>query len=377
MKRKAGLSSLILILCLMVVLFSLPGMALAADANSVQIGDTTIPLDANASVSIGGGTVSYDLASKVLTLDNVNVTQETINTPALVANGDLTLNLVGVNTLRGANMTSTGYGMHVLGELTIQGSGQLTVIAGEYNSEDDGSNTGLKVDGNFSISSGTLLIECSASTKDSNGLVVGGDINVSGTGKVSAITGTVAKQATGTCLPNSTSITVSGQGEFYTKASFCTTLKEYGPCYGFFANANNPNAITIADEGSFTAICETPKVQGFGVLAVEGTISVSGSGTYSAICRNSEHNDATNANYAEVRGGTFSSFSDTALNTSTGLATRNTSTVFGGNFIVQAMSAKNASNGITNSSIFSATSDTLLKIEGGNVLITCDNTTSE
>ena len=124
--------------------------------NGVQV------TSANATDVLNDGTVYYDATTKTLTLNNANLTQaytETISTEidTIILRGDeLTLNLIGDNTITGVDATASSYGIRC-NKLTIQGDGTLTVTSG-IGSKSYVNESSAILATNLIINSGTLNV---------------------------------------------------------------------------------------------------------------------------------------------------------------------------------------------------------------------------
>lgn len=140
---KKRLISLIVVaaLCLAV----LPVTALAAPAASVTVGGVLLSETGYYPVTNGApgtkqdaapstdGYVYFDATSGELTLHDAVLTgQDSVsNGSAILANGDLLLNLEGTNEANGVVSNSVSYAIDVAGNLTIQGSGRLSATAAD------------------------------------------------------------------------------------------------------------------------------------------------------------------------------------------------------------------------------------------------------
>ena len=118
-------------------------------------------------VQCGSGTAAYDPADNTLTLDNATITEAHYNNGNIEFTGDLTIVLIGENTITG---DSNFYGIGTsYGSLTIRGedpSAKLTI---------KGCFFGIHLEGNLNISNSTLDI-----TGTSGGIRSYSDISISG-----------------------------------------------------------------------------------------------------------------------------------------------------------------------------------------------------
>ena len=142
MKKRIGLLGLGLALLLVMVLVLLPSLQTKADAavaDSITIGTTILQsgqyLPRGASYVVNtkpdGGYAYYN--NGVLTLDGFSYWERSGN-DAIHADGDLTITLIGTNGIYiDENFTSSGNCIDVAGNLTINGSGPLTLSSRSYN----------------------------------------------------------------------------------------------------------------------------------------------------------------------------------------------------------------------------------------------------
>ena len=121
----------------------------------------------NHTVQCGDGTAKYDATTNTLTLDNATITEAHYNNGNIEFTGDLTIVLIGENTITG---DSNFYGIGTsYGSLTIRGedpSAKLTI---------KGCFFGIHLEGNLNISNSTLDI-----TGTSGGIRSYSDISISG-----------------------------------------------------------------------------------------------------------------------------------------------------------------------------------------------------
>lgn len=114
-----------------------------------------------------GCTVSYDVKTNTLTLNNATLTKsisDTItygeDTIILRANTsrDLILNLIGDNQIIGVDSTASSYGIRCDNNLIIEGTGNLTVISGKGDGWQNESSAILTAWGDLTINSGTINV---------------------------------------------------------------------------------------------------------------------------------------------------------------------------------------------------------------------------
>ncbi|MCQ4794170.1 carbohydrate-binding domain-containing protein [Anaerofustis stercorihominis] len=133
MKTKRKIVSLLVTVCMMFLL--MPAVVLA-DTNYLAINtvkdgsnSTIYVTDTNASDVLGDGTVSYNKDTNTLTLNNCNLAPSNSNSSAIyVYTSNQGLNLV----LNGTNTITGGQCMYINGDLNISGSGTLTATGTTY-----------------------------------------------------------------------------------------------------------------------------------------------------------------------------------------------------------------------------------------------------
>lgn len=126
-----------------------PAPARADAATSIMVNGIEI-LDApNHEVECGTGTASYDPDTNTLTLDNATLSAANgANASILSKNGDLTIELVGENSISGGEL---GIYNSTSGSFTIQGTGSLTISS---------TNWGIRaISGNITIDGATVGLE--------------------------------------------------------------------------------------------------------------------------------------------------------------------------------------------------------------------------
>ena len=112
----------VLLIC-MLVTGLLPAAAFAANLTSLNVNGTDILSAPDNKITCGEGTAEYDLDSNTLTLTNITIEGEFLGSAAIYAVGDLTIRLVGTNTI-----TSGYYGIYGNnGTITIGGEGKLII----------------------------------------------------------------------------------------------------------------------------------------------------------------------------------------------------------------------------------------------------------
>ena len=124
MKKKKWLAML---LTIAMVVMLVPTTVLAASPTILNVNGTSILTATDNKVACGSGTAEYDPESNTLTLTNVTIEGEFSGHAAIFTNGDLTIRLIGTNTI-----TSGYYGIYsnnINSTITIGGSGTLTINA--------------------------------------------------------------------------------------------------------------------------------------------------------------------------------------------------------------------------------------------------------
>lgn len=123
MKQMRKFIGMLLTLCF--VLGMMPAEVLAASPTALFVNGIDILQTADNKVACGDGTAEYNAGENMLTLTNVTIDGNFSGQAAISANGDLTIQLVGDNTI-----TSGYYGVYTNnGRITVGGSGTLTINA--------------------------------------------------------------------------------------------------------------------------------------------------------------------------------------------------------------------------------------------------------
>ena len=125
----------------------------------------------NASDILGDGTASFDKTTGTLTLNNCTAVGNNTNQSALIFYRDLTVNVLGTNTLTGYNGgTGQSCGINGDGNLTIKGSGTLKLIGGNGSGH---TSSGITLtNGELTIEDCTLIAEAKHGATYSVGLLV-------------------------------------------------------------------------------------------------------------------------------------------------------------------------------------------------------------
>ena len=127
-------------LCLIILCSLLPISAMAAETYKIWVGGVQITSDNAENVTGDGisGKVSYDAATKTLTLENATITgvydfNTTFHDVAgIYAEMAITIRLIGENTVTSAFQGGSSYGIFIRsGQLNFSGDGHLTVTAAD------------------------------------------------------------------------------------------------------------------------------------------------------------------------------------------------------------------------------------------------------
>lgn len=188
MKAKTKLTKLLsILLALVMVVGILPTTALAeepATATADFSTDPTAALSLLNDAKTGTTDSTWDSTTKTLTLNGVNFTTEAA-TAVKLPDGAI-IELTGDNTITGGNASSGAcYGIYAEGNLTIEGSGTLTVTAGTAGGT--GSNDrscGIYTENALTMSSGIVKAYAGTSAKASLGIYSKGNFTTSGTADV-------------------------------------------------------------------------------------------------------------------------------------------------------------------------------------------------
>ena len=195
MRAKKKLTKLwSILLTLVMVVGMLPTTALATEPATTTANFDADPVGAlnllNAAKTDGAADSEWNNTTKTLTLNGVNFTATAATAVYLPAGSTIVLN--GDNTITGGNASSgASYGIYAEGNLTISGSGTLTVTAGTAGGK--GSNDrscGIYTGNDLTMSSGIVKAYAGTSAKASLGIYSKGNFTISGTADVTAIGGT-------------------------------------------------------------------------------------------------------------------------------------------------------------------------------------------
>lgn len=247
---KKRVLSLVLTICMVLTLMST--VALAADMTALYIGSITeVTLPENGKYIYGGneggaGAAADTLAAipttatwylhrddtltpkYTLTLNNFAYSgagySQTGYGIGIYAAGDLTIELVGVNSVTQAGGSLASYGIYAYGALTIQGSGSLSATGGTVTG--DNNSHGIYSSGKITIKgSAQVTATGGSSQKDSYGLA-GKSVSIEENAQVTAVAGTA---------PNS-KIGIHGGTEGFTATGGTTMAR--GGLYAIFTDSS-------------------------------------------------------------------------------------------------------------------------------------------
>lgn len=277
-----------LLLALMLLMSLLPAGAMASGGEEdlplteLWVDGVDILTATNNTVTCGSGTASYDADSNTLTLTNAKITNAHRDGFGIFATGDLTISLSGASNISSSEIEGgeINYGIEVIGSLTINGSGSLTVT---------GSRFGIMVgnpsaDNNLTIRGNGVTV--TANGNDSAGIAVEGSLTV--------VDSTVIGKSTGNSII-ARSITVTGgrvtgdDGSVGISAGSMTvkgggSVNGTGTENGVFSDSITVTGGTVTGEGSRYGIqAGEIKVSGekIGDSIVSGSVTGTGTGNYS------------------------------------------------------------------------------------------------
>lgn len=120
----------------------------------------------NASDVLGDGTVSYDVESGTLTLNNAHISNayeyREFSYVGINSEEDLRIVLIGENTVTVPDAGVSSVGLRVSGDVSVSGTGSLTVFCGSAVNEaanatwDYAQSIGIQIDGTLTLESGTV-----------------------------------------------------------------------------------------------------------------------------------------------------------------------------------------------------------------------------
>lgn len=257
--RLKGLLALVLSLVMVLGMVTVSTASQSSDSGSapteyhVSVGGTKVT-SANAANVLGDGKVSYDPDTNTLTLNNFTFEDNTRRS-AISSNQDLTINLIGDNSVTASNTNISGATAIIVdGNLTIDGTGSLTA---------DGTYSGLSASSGVDISGGKVTAEGinSNGIYSANGTVsiTGGEVEA--TGRDSGINANNITITGGTVTAGSA--TDNGSGDVTYNSAFGIKADSSISITGGTVTATGSDAIAINENTTTTT----------------GTISISGATT--------------------------------------------------------------------------------------------------
>lgn len=197
MKAKMKLHKLLsMLLVLVMVAGLLPAVALAAGP-ATETADFSYGADTAASLALlnnyktGTEDSTWDASTKTLTLNGVNFVTTDFTAMQLPAGATIVLN--GENTITGGDSGLSCYGIYVSGFVYIEGSGKLTVTAGNSTG---GISCGIKATG-VVVEGGDVTAKGGTAKIDSYGISNSYSMVIKEGVKVTAIAGTAAGNSIG------------------------------------------------------------------------------------------------------------------------------------------------------------------------------------
>lgn len=231
--RHCGVTLFAIVAVALFALVAIPAEAHASPATSVLVDGIDIATDPDNTLEFGKGVATYDKATGVLTLENVTISNSDEYAIIRPQRGQLTLNLVGDNTLSGS-----GRGIYAsTGEvLSITGAGSLTIDTnGEAIQVDtidlmcDGCTLNLYSDGwCMSAWGGTISVQnganVTATTEGSGAVAVTGEDGVSVNS--ATLNAETTSNGSGPALYTMDSISASNSSVISTSAGYCGILAQ-------------------------------------------------------------------------------------------------------------------------------------------------------
>ena len=247
------------------------GSAGSSNEAELWVNGVNILTATNNTVECDGGTASYDADSNTLTLDNAKITNGSEisgGTIGIYSNGNLEIVLEGPSTVESNDFFS---GVNIDGNLTITGSGSLTVTGSKF-----GIMVGLpKAANNLTISGNGVTV--TAKGNDSVGIAVEGSFSVDG----STVTGNGTSNGIGADSITVTGGSVEGNGGYAGIGAGSITVEEGGSVSGTGTdNGVFSDSITVTG-GSVSGTGTGNDSEGIlsTIVTVNSGGSVSGTGT--------------------------------------------------------------------------------------------------
>ncbi len=208
---KRSMKKLLGLLLVLVLALSLIPAAAAEESSELWVGGVQVTGE-----TTSGEGWSFDADTKTLTLTDADITEKYNGCSIYADNMDLTVELVGKNSLSYALFVDNGnlklqgkgslsatdgaYGIYVAGSLSISGGCTVEATGG----------TGLNVGGNLSISGGCTV----EATGGNYGLSVGGSLSISDGCTLKATGGKYGIYAKGSLAIEDSSVEVTSQGYY-------------------------------------------------------------------------------------------------------------------------------------------------------------------
>lgn len=240
---KKRVLSLVLTICMVLTL--MPTVALAEDMTPLYIGSNTgVILPDNDKYTYGGNEggagVTVDTLADIpedatwyLHRDDTLAPKYTLTLKdfdysgagyiktdygiGIYAEVDLTIELMGDNSVTQAGGSLASFGIYVSNTLTIQGSGSLSATGGNVTDNDNNSHGIYAYDGNITIKDNAQVTATGGSSyKDSYGLA-GKSVSIEGNAQVTAVAGTATNSEIG----------IHGGTEGFTATGGTTSTKTY------------------------------------------------------------------------------------------------------------------------------------------------------
>lgn len=231
------------------------------------------------SITEDGSANDYNIKwdGETLTLNGARITKARTTlteTAAVYREGDLKIELQGVNTITGAAATdASSYGIHVVksitgtdtapGDLLISGTGSLTVAAGTASGTNSDS-FGIYVSGGVTVSGGsTVIANGGAADSRSMGIYAVSQIGTSGS-EISVTGGKAGNISYG--LGSGGAITLSG-------GKITASGGEALESYGIYAKTS----VTVENDADVTANGGTAIDKSYGIYVSNGSVGITGS----------------------------------------------------------------------------------------------------
>lgn len=231
------------------------------------------------SITEDGSANDYNIKwdGETLTLNGARITKARTTlteTAAVYREGDLKIELQGVNTITGAAATdASSYGIHVVksitgtdtapGDLLISGTGSLTVAAGTASGTNSDS-FGIYVSGGVTVSGGsTVIANGSAADSRSMGIYAVSQIGTSGS-EISVTGGKAGNISYG--LGSGGAITLAG-------GKITASGGEALESYGIYAKTS----VTVENDADVTANGGTAIDKSYGIYVSNGSVGITGS----------------------------------------------------------------------------------------------------